>query len=97
MIQLFKGRIVKIKMEKEHEPKFTETMDYHTGPAPGGYEKMSQMREKDCIYKQRKIPGQCQWPPHRRLADLPVWTVQHLLEHDRMGTDGGRPTGEKGV
>lgn len=95
MLQLSKETIV--KMEKEHEAKFTETMDRHPGPASCHHAKMPQMREKDGIYKQRKIQGQCQWPPYRCLADLPVRTMQDLLEYDRMGKGGGGPSGEKGV
>ena len=95
MLQLSKGTIV--KMEKEHESKFTETMDRHAGQTSCHHEKMPQMREKDGIYKQRKVQSQCQWPSHRRLADLPVRTMRDLLEYDRMGKGGGRPPGEKGV
>ena len=64
-----------VKMEKEYESKFTKTMDRHAGPASSNHKKMPEMREKDGIYKQRKIQGQCQWPPHRCLDDLPVRTM----------------------
>lgn len=47
-------------------------MDYNAGITSGRIETVPEVRKKDRVWEQRKIPGQCKRAHAGHMADLPL-------------------------